>query len=118
MDGLRANCRTWIFDPARRGVFGDGKARLLRAVAEMGSLNAAAKTLGLSYRKAWEDLRKAESCTGLSLVARTRGGTAGGRTILTAEGERLLAAYERFQAAVRGDVDAAFEALRQEAGIL
>ena len=54
--------KLWISSDEAEGVFGDGKWRLLEAIEKDGSLNAASRSLGISYRKAWGDLKKAESC--------------------------------------------------------
>lgn len=108
MDDLRPNCRIWIYSPSRPGVFGDGKLRLLKEIADKESLSKAAKKLKISYRKAWGDLNKAEVCLNVKLIKKTRGGKKGGRTVLTPEGERIIASYERFQKKVRGSLAAAF----------
>jgi len=49
----------------------------------------------MSYRLAWEHLRRIEEHTGLTVVQRKRGGAQGGRTVLTTEGQALLEAYLR-----------------------
>lgn len=92
------NHRVWLYRDGLPGVFGDGKAQILAAIADTGSLNLAAIRLGMSYRKAWADLRKAETCLGVPLVERSRGGPGGGGTILTPTAQRLLAAWQAFAA--------------------
>ena len=87
------------------GVFGDGKWRLLDALLHEKSLTAASRSLHISYRKAWGDLRKAEQGLGLALQVKERGGKGGGGTTLTPAGKRLHAAY----AAFRSDVEHAIE---------
>jgi molybdate transport repressor ModE-like protein len=90
---LHVNFRLWIYADAREGVFGDGKARLLAEVLRTASLRQAAQNLGISYRKAWGDLRKAERCLGAVLVTSERGGSRGGRSLVTERGKLILAAY-------------------------
>jgi molybdate transport system regulatory protein len=111
---LRANCKLWCYAEDRAGVYGDGKQHLLAAVAQHGSLQAAAAALGISYRKAWGDVRKAESCLGLRLLVRNRGGSAGGGSQLTPAAEHLLVAYRRFQNAVLLQLEQAAQTLNQE----
>jgi molybdate transport repressor ModE-like protein len=66
---------------------------LLREIEKEKSIVAAAKNMGISYRKAWGLLRDIESSLGFSLVGKRRGGKAGGRTTFTNEGKELLDAY-------------------------
>ncbi|MDR2197155.1 MAG: LysR family transcriptional regulator [Coriobacteriales bacterium] len=75
---------------ADEGTFGKGIATLLRGVAEYGSLNAAAKKIHMAYSKAWRIVKEAEAGFGFDLINRdgARGST------LTAEGRKLLEAYE------------------------
>ena len=94
---LAPRVRIWIESPDRGGTLGDGKIRLLQAIAAEGSLQAASKKLGISYRKAWGDLKKAEACFAKPLLAKSRGGRDGGRTALTEEGRTLIDAYLAFR---------------------
>lgn len=88
--------KLWLSSSTGEGVFGDGKWRLLQAIERESSLKAAAKSLQISYRKAWGDLKKAEEGLGLKFIEKHRGGDHGGETILTDEGKRWLSAYSRF----------------------
>ncbi len=71
---------------------GEGFA-LLKEVERTGSLTAAARDLGMSYRKAWGILRDVEQYLGFHLVDKRRGGATGGRTTLSREGRQLVRAY-------------------------
>lgn len=93
----RAKFKLWLSTKDTEGVFGDGKWRLLKAIDSKGSLSAAAEALGISYRKAWGDLNKAEKYLNTRLLERHRGGIKGGQTALTAEGKRWVNAYSRFR---------------------
>lgn len=114
MKDLHPNLRLWIYSGRREGVFGDGKARLLTEIARTGSLRQAAAALGISYRKAWGDLKKAESCLNRPLFARVRGGKGGGRTLLTPEGQAVLAAYETFRTRMHAHVEREFAQFADE----
>ncbi len=111
--------KLWISSHEAEGVFGDGKWRLLKAIERDRSLNAASRSLGISYRKAWGDLGKAETCLCQSFVERHRGGAGGGEAILTEPGKLWLEAYSNFRSDVERAVSNAFEShivplLRQE----
>lgn len=100
--------KLWVsFD--NKGVFGRGRWQLLDAIQKTGSLQAAADTLGVSYRKAWGDLRKTERALGVPLLKRHRGGPGGGECSLTEEGRRWWQEYARFEHEVESYVAKAFE---------
>lgn len=76
-------------------VFGEGRYRLLKAVEREGSIAAAARSLGMSFRSAWTHLNHAERALQYRLLVRSRGGAGGGSTRLTAQASALLETYER-----------------------
>lgn len=100
--------KLWLRGDDPKEVFGSGKWRLLEAIEREGSLRAAAEVLGISYRKAWGDLRKAEKALGVMFLERRRGGSDGGETRLTVEGRKWLKEYRRFHEQVAKSVDKAF----------
>ena len=104
----KPHIKLWLSSEEAEGVFGDGKWRLLAAIGQEGSLSAAAADLGMSYRKAWGDVRKAERCLGMRLIATHRGGRDGGQTDLTECGDRWVGAYGRFRSEVAEAVKEAF----------
>lgn len=71
---------------------------LLHHVRMKGSLMSAARSLDISYRKAWGVIRKAEESLGFELIERHRGGKQGGSSDLTPDGGNLLDAYQELQA--------------------
>ncbi len=105
MKKMRVRFKLWLSTKNVEGVFGDGKWRLLRAIDSEGSLNAASKTLRISYRKAWGDLSKAEACLNVALLEKHRGGKMGGQTCLTEQGKEWVKAYTKF----RGEIEKAAE---------
>ncbi|HUT04734.1 MAG TPA: LysR family transcriptional regulator [bacterium] len=109
-EGLRPRFKLWLSTRDAEGAFGDGKWRLLDAIQREGSLMAAATELGMSYRKAWGDLKKAERSLDVSLVERRRGGISGGETRLTEAGRVWLEAYSEFRSDVDDAISSAFTA--------
>ena len=77
------------------GFLGEGRFQLLFAIDRAGSLRKAAEQLGISYRKAWGDIRAAEAHLGFELVNRHRGGNSGGSSVLTERARQLLQAFEK-----------------------
>jgi molybdate transport system regulatory protein len=106
---LKPHLRLWFSGAGTDATFGDGRWRLLEALTVSSSLRAVADDLGISYRKAWGDLRKAEECLGVKLMERRRGGKGGGETTLTPEGERWLNAFRDFRNEMVGAMDEAFD---------
>lgn len=107
---LSPRFRIWLAATDHTAPFGHGKWQLLAAIEREGSLRGAAAALGVSYRKAWGDLRQAEQMLGIKLIETHRGGRTGGDTRLTAAGEHWLRAYSRFRARVERAVARAFAA--------
>ena len=101
---------------------GKGRIELLEKIAELGSISAAAKALGLSYKGAWEAVEGMNNLAATPLVARVSGGRSGGGTALTPFGLQALSAfrrlegeYQRFLEALQGheDFDRFFQLMRQ-----
>lgn len=106
----QARSKVW-FEMAGEHVFGHGQARLLESVGRLGSLQAAADEVKMSYRYAWELIRTAERRLGESLVVRRAGGSHGGGSALTPAGERMLEVFRRLNEDVAAFADDRFEEL-------
>jgi molybdate transport system regulatory protein len=78
---------------------GPGKADLLAGIAETGSIAAAARRMGMSYKRAWLLVETMNGCFRAPLVSAARGGKGAGGARLTVEGEAVLAAYRSLQRA-------------------
>lgn len=72
---------------------GPGKADLLEAIDNCGSISAAAKRMGMSYRRAWELVDVMNKCFDQPLVASASGGHHGGGAQLTDFGRLILKSY-------------------------
>lgn len=88
---LKPTIRLSIMNPGSESgsLFGRGIANLCLGVRETGSLNAAAKGMGMAYSKAWRIVKDTESALDVQLL--DRDGAHG--STLTDEGNRLLDAY-------------------------
>ena len=65
-------------------------ARLLRRISETNSLAEAAKLLGISYRNAWDRIKRLESRSGKKILESKAGGATGGSSRLTPDGMTLF----------------------------
>lgn len=87
-----------------RIVFGDpemmgpGKAELLERIDRCGSIAAAGREMGMSYKRAWELVGTLNAMFRDPIVDSTRGGPGGGGAVLTETGRRVLALYRAFEA--------------------
>ncbi|MEO8314432.1 MAG: LysR family transcriptional regulator [Pseudomonadota bacterium] len=79
---------------------GPGKISLLEGIERTGSLSAAARALGMSYRRGWLLLHSTNEGFSQPVVALSVGGKDGGGARLTDFGRRLVADYREFEAAV------------------
>ena len=73
--------------------FGPGKAKLLEAILEFGSMAAAAKSMKMSYKRAWDLVMVMNASFKQPLVSTTIGGYNGGGTTLTLTGQLVLNRY-------------------------
>lgn len=89
---------------------------LLEAVGRVGSINAAAKAVGMTYKAAWDAVDAMNNLAGCRLVAARHGGSGGGGAELTDAGRDIVAAYDRF-AAVQAELLRHFECHPQDAGL-
>ena len=72
---------------------GEARVRLLEAIAEMGSISAAAKAVGLSYKGAWDAVQALNNLSERPLVLAQPGGSAGGAASVTPAGVVLISAF-------------------------
>lgn len=75
-------------------VLGEGRVRLLYAINDEGSLSKGAKSIGMSYKKAWKLLDQMNTAAPSALVETTIGGKDGGGATLTPYALTLLEQFE------------------------
>ncbi len=88
--------KVWL-EADGKNLIGKGGAAILRNVLVEGSIRRAAEKLGISYKYAWNYLRKIEDRLGEKVVESVRGGKEKGKTVLTQTGRLLLSKYSRFE---------------------
>ena len=94
---MKSVTKVTFLDEQGEKFFGEGPARLLRAVERHGSLRAAAISMEMAYTKALKLTKQAEAALGYPLITRTTGGKDGGGSTLTPEGKRWLLRYEAYR---------------------
>ncbi len=99
---------------------GPGKADLLDAIGEAGSITGAARRMGMSYRRAWLLVETMNRSFSAPLVQSQRGGRRGGGARLTEAGHEALRRYRAMEAkaqkALARDMAAFRRLLRPHAG--
>lgn len=76
---------------------GPGKADLLEAIDREGSISAAARSLDMSYKRAWDLVDTMNTCFREPLVATAAGGSHGGGAQLTEFGREVLRHYRAIE---------------------
>lgn len=84
-----------VFGP--QAMLGPGKADLLEAIRETGSISAAGRRLGMSYKRAWSLVEILNGVFRDPLVESARGGPRGGGARLTEAGETVLSHYRAIE---------------------
>lgn len=77
--------------------FGPGKGDLLELIAAEGSIAAAGRRMGMSYKRAWQLVEEMNAMFTDPLVESARGGAGGGGARLTEAGQAVLAEYRGLQ---------------------
>ncbi|WP_126976514.1 winged helix-turn-helix domain-containing protein [Frigidibacter oleivorans] len=74
-------------------MLGPGKADLLERIRDSGSISAAGRAMGMSYKRAWSLVEEMNATWRVPLVASARGGPGGGGAQLTEAGHEVLRLY-------------------------
>jgi molybdate transport system regulatory protein len=82
----------------REVAVGPGKADLLEGIQDTGSIAAAGRRMGMSYKRAWYLVETMNACFRAPVVEAVKGGPGGGGARLTPLGLKVLGAYRRMQA--------------------
>ena len=106
LENLRPTIRLSITNPDSESgsPFGRGIANLCLGVRDTGSLNAAAKAMGMAYSKAWRIVKDTEAALDIQLL--NRDGAHG--SSLTEEGNGLLDAYIAINEKLQGEAEKEF----------
>ena len=103
--------RLWHDDEV---AMGPGKADLLEAIEQTGSISAAARAMQMSYRRAWLLVDVMNRCFREPLVHSSAGGAQGGGARLTEAGGRVLAQFRAMEQAATAAAQEHMKALIKE----
>lgn len=82
-------------------ILGPGKAELLEHIAATGSISAAGREMGMSYKRAWQLVETLNAMFRMPLVESTRGGARGGGAQVTPMGQEVLGCYRALEQEAR-----------------
>jgi len=108
------NYKLWLSSITGEGIIEEDRYQLLNHIKKSGSLSGAAREMGISYRKAWGDIKKAEELIGYDLTLRQRGGKEGGHTFLTDKALKLIEAYEALHLKMDDAVEEAYNEFKKK----
>ena len=94
-------------------MLGPGKAELLEGIRETGSISAAGREMGMSYKRAWMLVETMNAMFRAPLVESARGGPGGGGAALTDTGRQVLALYRQVEADAAAAAAPAIRSLRE-----
>lgn len=93
-------------------MIGPGKADLLERIARTGSIAAAGREMGMSYKRAWDIVSRLNAMFAAPLVESSRGGVRGGGATVTPAGQEVLSLYRAFEAKAAEAGEAELSALQ------
>lgn len=99
-DTLQVTGSLWL-QRGQTPLGGHARIGLLEQIGLHGSITAAAKAAGMSYKAAWDAVDAMNNLAGAALVERSAGGRGGGGTTLTQRGKHLVAAFRAVENAQR-----------------
>jgi molybdate transport system regulatory protein len=90
---------------------GPGKIALLEAIQSTGSISAAARSIGMSYRRAWLLVDEINQALREPAVTAETGGVRGGGAAVTPIGERVVGLYRAIESQAQAAVGSEFRAI-------
>jgi molybdate transport system regulatory protein len=105
---FRVNGSLWLEGNGTR-FFGPGPVELLQLIEQTGSINQAAKKMGMSYKKAWEIVSRLNEKVGSPMVITATGGEKGGGSTISEEAKQMIEWYislrEKFQKFIKSETE-------------
>ena len=114
--GYNIRGRIWVEKDGEL-YLGWGRVILLERLNEMGSIAAAARSMGLTYRNAWLWIESMNRLAPSPLVEKTIGGGSGGHTKLTEEGHKAIALYKELHTRLEKLLEQEALCINHESGV-
>ena len=108
---LQVRTKTWIENAEKDLLFGKGKTEILELIEQEGSIAAASKAMGLSYKKAWTHIKILQNNIADELVVPQKGGGGSGGTTLTPKALELIKNYRQLQSDIEAYANKRFNEL-------
>jgi molybdate transport system regulatory protein len=106
---IRVRC--WV-DVDGVKFFGPGRAELLEYIQESGSIAKAAKSMGMSYKKAWDMVEELNTKGKSPFVITHKGGQQGGGAEITETGKKAVAAFRKLNKRIQAIAEKESELLK------
>ena len=90
------HARFWVAGK-NGGYLGVGRIELLEHIQQSGSMNQAAKSMGMSYKKAWKLVDELNRMYDSPLVEKAQGGRSGGGSVLTPKGLDVIQSFRQLE---------------------
>ncbi len=84
---------------------GPGKAELVERISRTGSISAAARDMGMSYRRAWQLVESLNATFREPVVETATGGARGGGARVTAYGTKVVAQFRAMESTASRAID-------------
>lgn len=105
---MQAKANFWI-EKQGQVVLSSWRVQLLEAIAETGSISAAAEKMNISYRRAWDKIHESEERLGVKLVETQTGGVDGGGSQLTGIATDYIQRFHQFTSGLNEVIAQRFE---------
>lgn len=92
----RIYARVWL-NNEDKGYFGVGRIQLLEHIEQTGSISKAAKSMSMSYKRAWNLVEAMNQAASQPVIIRETGGKGGGGTQLTEHGRHIIEQYRQLE---------------------
>lgn len=97
---------------------GPGRAELLEGIRDTGSIAAAGRRMGMSYKRAWSLIETMNTEFGADVVSGAKGGAHGGGSMLTQLGEEIVRRYRSMEKATEAAIRADLNALTRKISVI
>jgi len=110
---LSIHTKIWL-NSKDKMLLGEGRVALLQAIQDYGSINKAAKSMSMSYAKAWKLIDSMNVVSESPLVETVSGGKGGGGTKLTTEGEKLVELFKALSKSTNQFLEIELQRVKEE----